>query len=379
MKIAFDAKRAFHNTSGLGNYSRHVMSALGKNYPDQEYFLYTPAPRLSYSFQQEAPKASCSIISPTSFPYTLLPGLWRSSAIASDAAQRGVQLYHGLSNELTSGLAAKKIKSVVTIHDLIFLRYPELYPAIDRMIYKRKFASACERADAIIAVSKQTAEDIEEFLHIPSSRIVLVGQDCHPAYHQLVGENEKTRVTNAYSLPKRYLLSVGTIEKRKNQLNLLKAAALLNDSDLHIVLVGGTTAYQKEIDQYLETSPLKNRVKILQRVPVEDLRVIYQLAQVFVYPSLFEGFGIPILEGLNSGVPVVTSTGSCFSETGGEAALYADPLRAETIAEQLKKVLTSEEVRSDMVQKGLKHALTFREDVIAEKIMNVYKSLVPQK
>ena len=178
MRIGFDAKRAFYNQTGLGNYSRDAIRILSQYHPDNDYFLYTPKllqnNRLSFIQDRD----NCHTRIPFSFIGNLFKKYWRSKNIVKDLIQDEIDIYHGLSHELPLGIEKTKIKSVVSIHDLIFIRYPHLFSTIDCKIYHKKFLSACKRADKIIAISKQTKIDIIEFFNISE-------KFCH-SYHSKI-------------------------------------------------------------------------------------------------------------------------------------------------------------------------------------------------
>ena len=158
MKIGYEAKRIFHNKTGLGNYSRDLIRILSTYYPDNTYFLYNPKPSEKNLFNSE--KTNIKECLPKSSFYKMFYNLWRQKAIVGDIVADDIQIYHGLSGEIPLGINRTKIKTIVTIHDLIFLRYPELYPFLDRIIYRVKFYSACKNADTIIAISEETKKDM---------------------------------------------------------------------------------------------------------------------------------------------------------------------------------------------------------------------------
>lgn len=362
MRIGFDAKRAFNNHTGLGNYGRFVIEALLKYAPQNEYLAYTPKPPKTDSIGlQLAPK----------LPTTLLGGgIWRSWLIHNNLQQDNVDIYHGLSNEIPFGIKKSGVKSIVTIHDLIFLRYPELYPFIDRVIYDKKFRYACENADAIVAVSQQTKDDIMEFYKIPAERIKVIYQDCQSIFHQKTDNQLIEGLKKKYSLNKPYILCVSSFSERKNQKRLVKAFQQLGLKDYELVLVGGKSKYAEEIEQNLPQN-----VKLLYGVPSSDLPALYQGAEMSVYPSFFEGFGIPIVESLHSGVPVVAATGSCLEEAGGDGALYANPLDINDLANKIQQVLTSKTLRNDLILKGKEHIKQFSAERIAGQLVELYRDL----
>ena len=372
MRIGFDAKRAFRNFTGLGNYSRAAIAVLSEYYPDNQYYLYTtpykPHPLLSF-----ADKPNISICRPAG-RLKHLPSVWRYYGLGSNIAADKVELFHGLAAELPANLA-KTTRSVVTIHDLIFLRYPEYYKFIDRKIYTHKYRSACQRADLIIAISQQTKEDIINFFGIDEQKIRIVYQGCDRQFYTQAGDEEKNKVKALYQLPDNYVLYVGTIEQRKNLLTLVKAMELLPET-LKLVVIGKPTSYFDTVQAYIKRHRLEERICFQHQVAFSDFSAIYQQAQVICYPSLFEGFGIPLLEALNSSVPLVASNCSSLPEAGGPNSLYVNPLDHEAMADALRKAVEDETLRQLMIEEGIKYAANFREAAIAKNLWKVYQELM---
>lgn len=374
MKIGFDAKRLFNNFTGLGNYSRFLLNALCAHYPDNEYWLYTPKVRTHPEIDAiiNLPNVKIQRPSPVLTPLKL-GGVWRTIRLATHAHRNGAQVFHGLSNELPM-TKPDGLKTVVTVHDLIFKRFPEYYSSIDIRIYSWKLHEACRSADGIVAVSQQTAEDIADYLKIDSDRISVIHQGCHPVYEQTCTSEQKAAVKQKYELPDDFILNVGTIEERKNTLTLLKAL-VAGKIDMPVVIVGRPTLYLKVLMKYIELHHLENQVHFLPNVSFTDLPAIYQSASVFVYPSIFEGFGIPIVEAITSGLPVITSTGSCFAEAGGPATLYVPHDQPGEIAEAIRRVMSDATLRAQMLATSKAHIRQFQPGVIAEKMMGLYQSL----
>lgn len=372
MKIGFDAKRAFHNTTGLGNYSRTLINSLTSLYPQHDYFLFNTKPSSLYQNKHARE------IVPQSTLSKLLPSIWRSKWILNDLEKLNIDLYHGLSHEIPLDIHKTNVKSIVTIHDLIPERYPQQYKKIDVQIYHKKFLYACKYADKVIAISEQTRRDIIDFYKTPEEKITVCYQSCHPSFAEEVDEATKQLVASKYSLPSSYYLSVGSIIERKNLLSVCKAMSLSNNN-IPLVIIGDGGAYKVVVKEFITANKLTNRVIFLSdalpKPAFEDLPAIYQSATAMIYPSTFEGFGLPVLEALFSRLPVITSNVSCLPEAGGDAALYVDPLSPEQIAEAMNKIAYDIPLVASMKEKGWLHAQKFTAEKCAASVMKVYQSI----
>ena len=371
MRIGFDAKRAFFNKSGLGNYSRDTISILTGNYSEHSYFLYTPPGTSTVNF---ITGSSVSVCKPINFIGRKLPFLWRSFMLPNQLKSDRIDLFHGLSNEIPFSIKNSGIKSVVTIHDLIFLRFPEWYPFIDRKIYEVKFRRSCRDADRIITISKQTKNDIIEYFGTDPDKIDVVYQGCNAVFQKNAGTEQISRIRKKYSIPDEYLLYVGTVEKRKNLLTIVKALELSN-LNIPLVVVGRHTSYTGQVKNYIRNKNIKN-IRFIKHVDTNELPVFYQNAKIFIYPSIFEGFGIPIQEALFSKTPVITSKTGCFPEAGGQGSVYIDPANAEELADAILKLLKDTPFREKVVSDGYAYAQNFTNEKIAKNLIEVYKKIV---
>lgn len=380
MKIAFDAKRAFHNFRGLGNYSRTLIEGLATYYPEHRYILYTPPlndPRAE-SWRSDHPELD--IRTPGNLVGKAFPSWWRSIFLAKILFHEKLDIYHGLSHELPPGIEKSSLKSFVTIHDLLFLRYPQFFPWIDRQVYRRKFAHSCKVADRVVVICEQTKRDLMESFEVEESKVRVLYQSCHPRFYSVVPSDEKQSVRKRHLLPEHYILNVATFEENKNILGLVRAFHLMRrEDDLHLVLIGsGHGEYRQKVEEEIDRFQLRHRIKILSGVPVDDLPAIYQMAEIFVFPSFYEGFGIPIIEALFSGIPVVTSKDGCFPEAGGEGSLYIDPHGPEEIAHALEKLRDDMALRQKLVAKGLEHVQQFHLKRTTAEMMKAYQDAISE-
>lgn len=376
MNIAFDAKRAFQNTTGLGNYSRSLISALADFFPEHHYYLFAPK---QTNLVNTAAHPHMQTVLPEKKLHRLFRSAWRSKYVVNDLLRHRIDLYHGLSHEIPFGIHRTRIRSVVTIHDLIFERYPGQYNPIDVQTYRRKAKYACRQANRIVAISEQTRQDIISFYGIPPEKIAVVYQSCDPGFAVQHAPERIRELKSRYSLPPDYFLYVGEVIERKNLLGLVKALQLLKDGPaLPLVVLGKGRDYKKKVAAFIAAQRLEQQVIWLNekaRVENEELPLLYQGARAFIYPSFFEGFGIPVLEALWSGTPVITSQGSCFAETAGNAALYIDPAQPADIAGAMRQILDNPALVQDMREKGWIHARQFTAEKCATAMMRVYESL----
>ena len=366
--IGFDAKRIVRNGTGLGSYARTLVNALSEN-EHLQLNLYAPDEGRDDLRQQIVNREKVKFVYPEGLHFRFQRDLWRTKGVVKQLKEDGVQLYHGLSGELPAGLKAAGIPGVVTIHDLIFLRHPEYYHWWDVEIYRRKFKSTLKEASRIIAISECTKRDILYYGDFPEDKIDVIYQGCSNRFRKSVSEADKNRVKAKYNLSDNFILNVGSIEARKNVLLAVKALGCLLDS-FRMVIVGKHTKYTDEVIAYVKKNGLEDRVQILHGIPDDDLPVIYHLAKVFVYPSRYEGFGIPIIEAIQTGLPVVACTGSCLEEAGGPDCLYVSPDDVEGMANAIKQAIAEKDVRVPKAQEYIKR---FENSNLAAQVIEEYK------
>ena len=370
LTIAYDAKRAYLNYRGLGNYSRNLLKQMAQFYGENRYVLCTPADKGLYPWLDLQPFER---VTPSGL-WSLTPSVWRRYGIPGALKDKKINIYHGLSQELPEGIERLGCKTVVTMHDAIFMRYPELYSTTYRHSFIRRNESACRRADMIIAISEQTKRDYMEFFGVDKNRIRVVYQGCHEAYWTEVREDKKKRVRESLGLPSEYILCVGALEERKNQIRIIEAI-VASKTGLPLVLVGrGNEKYKQQLLSNAKHYGVQ--IAIIENAVQADLPAIYTMASLFVYPSLFEGFGIPILEAARCQVPIIASSGTCFEEIAGEGALYASPTDSEFLGEAIRSTIQDRERTRERIQTALRNTERFRAENIAREIMQIYQFLI---
>lgn len=384
IKVGLDAKRIVRNSTGLGAYGRTLVNDIVAHAPeDIKLSLYAPDRGKESLRSQIAACGRVGFVYPD-LPFGFQRSLWRigSSAgglqrncnITHDLQRANIDVYHGLTGELPRGLRNTGIRSVVTIHDLIFMRHPEYYHWIDTKIYTWKFRNACREADRIIAISECTKRDIMQLGGVSADRIDVIYQSCNPRYARPLAQSQLDTARSSCRLPGRFILSVGTIEERKN---ILLAAQALHSlpPDVHLVAVGRPTGYAARVLAYAAKTGISERIHFLSGVTDEELQAIYQLAEAFVYPSRYEGFGIPIIEAIHSGLPVVACTGSCLEEAGGPYSLYVSPDDAAGMADALSKVLQGAAGREERIHNSCEYVKRFAGTDVAGQVIRIYREL----
>ncbi|MCA6423074.1 MAG: glycosyltransferase family 4 protein [Flavobacterium sp.] len=367
MKIGYESKRIFHNKTGLGNYARYILHVLSNYFPENTYYLYNPKKsKKSYFTVNNTNVIECF---PNGNLSKIFYNYWRQKGVVKDLIKDKINIYHGLSGELPYGLRKNNIKSIVTIHDLIFMRYPKLYSFFDRKIHYIKFKKAAKNADKIIAISEQTKKDIIFYLKVNPEKIQVIYQGCQNVFKIQYTLDEKKTVTEKYHLPEKFILNVGTIEERKNLFSVVKS---IKDIDIPLVIIGKKTSYYNEIHQYIIDNKMEDRVFHLSELDNKELAIIYQLATIFVYPSIFEGFGIPIIEALYSKTPVITTNSGVFPEAGGPHSIYINPTNIDELKEKIFLLLNNENLRNEVTDKGFEFVQKFNDESIANSINSLY-------
>ncbi len=366
MKIGLDAKRAFLNYTGLGNYSRNIIRSLLQHYPNNEYFLFTPYIETHDFFEEVSNFSNVKIIQPRS---KFFHSYWRSYSITKFIQKLELDVYHGLSNELPYNIKGCKAKKIVTIHDLIPFKEDVFRNIFEDRSAKAKMRAASCNSDSIVSISKATKADIIKFLgpdekkiHVVYQPVLLEKYDAH--------KERDNQIKQTYQLPQRFLLQVGTVEYRKNIQIILRALKLIQDTDLHFVVVGKRKRFAKSLIDYAKNSGLADRVHFIDPVDDDILASLYRLSIGVVYPSLYEGFGLPIVEAIHFGKPVLTTHGGSFEEAGGAGAYYCDTNNPQEVAAAIQKMLSSD--NQHMIALGQRHIEQFNSKAIADALMEIY-------
>ncbi len=383
MIIGYDGKRAYQNKTGLGNYIRSLLPVLAEYYPNEKYILF--APEKTDLFDASTLRQLDAVF-PNSIFYKNFPSLWRRFGMVDAIKKYGIDIYHGVSNELPNRIQHAGIKTVVTVHDIIFERFPETYNFDERHVHRWKIKYACRVADAVVAISEQTKNDLIEFYKVPAKKITVVYQSCNPIFQRTVSDKEKKEVKQHYNLPDKYFLFVSSIAPRKNLIAICKAMIKLKGQlNIPLVVIGNGKKEKQEVKDLMIANKLEHQLILLNDMPqckktrfttAADFPAIYQQALALIYPSIFEGFGAPLLEALWSELPIISSNASCLPEVGGDAALYFEPHDISMLAQHMLNIATDEKLTAGMVSKGKQQAQKFSKENYAGSMMDIYNKVL---
>ncbi len=364
MRIGIDARLVFYNRAGIGQYILRLIEALSQVHPDEDTFMVL-----------QSRKDKSSIIEANGF---LRKSLWTPShnrfeqtALSFEISRLGLDLLH--SPDFIPPFR-RNCKSVITIHDLAFLLYPHFLTK-ESARYYGQIDQAWRKSDHIIAVSEATKQDSIKMLGVPEQKITVIYEAANPIYRPLPKDEAWQHVKTKYNFEQDFILSVSTIEPRKNLPGLLQAYRRLRDEykrEELLVLAGANGWLWEEVYETVERLDLKKHVAFLGHVPSDDLVYLYNAARIFVHPAFYEGFGLPPLEAMNCGVPIIVSNTAALPEVVGDAALMIDPHDLDGLTVAMWRALTEEELRRDLISKGLKRAKKFSWLRAAAETLAVY-------
>ncbi len=371
--IGIDGKRAVLNNTGLGNYSRYYLNIMSMAYPSTSFRLYTPRRRENDRLTPLLDRPNIKVYDP-GIRFAPMRAWWRTVDMPIQLARDGISLYHGLSNELP--LTIKGVcPSVVTVHDVIYRRCPADYSAIDRQLYDFKYGRSARIATRVVAISECTKRDIINDYDIDPDKIDVIYQGVDPIFSLDIDTAKKADVRKRYGLPERFILAVGTVQPRKNQLLAVRALEHLPKA-VKLVIVGNMAGkYGDMVRREIERRGLSDRV-LHPKVEFTDLPAVYACADLSSYTSRYEGFGLPVVESITAGTPVIACSGSCLEEAGGDGALYVNPDDVEAYVEAARHLLDDRIFYDKTVRQGQRHVRRFSADAFAKSTMATYRKAI---
>lgn len=370
MHVVVDARYISRLQSGIGLYTQHLLRALAAIDPETRYTYLTVRDGPDAGIRQPnfAPW-----VTRISFENHLVGDLWQSSYLPLRLAALGADLYHGPAVFLP--LIKLGYRTVVTIHDLVAFLFPETVPAKYGTYMRWMTRLSVRSADRIIADSEATRVDLMRLLGVPAGKVRTIHAALGTGYAPVRDPARLEAVRRTYQLEGPYLLFVGNLEPRKNLVRLIEAYALLrrrHGLPHRLVLAGKRGWLYRSIFQTVERLDLQREVVFTGYVAPEDLPAVYSMAAAFAFPSLYEGFGLPILEAMACGVPVVAGASGSIPEVAGDAALLVPPSEVEAIAEALHRVLTDPALRAELQARGFERSRAFSWERVATETRRVY-------
>ncbi len=383
MKIAIDAKPLFTQRTGIGRYMYHLLREFSLLDQENDYFLcggirsigktrLGPAKDVA-QYEQLLQRSIVQFKVP--FPFRKIIRI--ASGVYTQAAIRmkGAEIFWGTNY---FGLFGKSFKTVITIHAMAHAYYPEcMHPVMGRDL-RRKLKSHAIKADLILTESEHSKGDIIRFLGVREEKIRVIHNGVSHEFHPLENKGEMEKLRQKYHLPQRFILFVGMIEPRKNIIGLMDAfRRLIRDPGFkhHLVIVGSNGWKTQKIFKAAEDLVRNGRIHFTGYAPEADLPGLYNLADLFVYPSFYEGFGFPVIEAMACGVPVITSNASCLPEIAGDAAVYVIPTQTEELVSAIGTVLGNESLSQHLRQKGIERAKQFSWKTAARETLDAFNAV----
>jgi len=381
MKIGIDIRLIGKNRTGDEAYFFNLVKNLAVAGKENEYYLYIDRdPEKDTALKKEISKLELGnsfkivfINSPNRF-------WWNLWALPAYLKKNPVDIFH--TQYIAPFWLPKNIKLVLTIHDISFNFFPQHIKKSDLFFLKTLIPRSVKRADKIITVSESEQQRIIKFYKIAPEKIEFAYNGVNfERFNHKYSNSEKEEIREKYNLPEKFLLYVGTLQPRKNIPALVETLkAYLDkypDKNIKLLIAGNRQAhnFDRKIDEAVGKYNLQSSVIFPGWIEESDKPIIYQLASCFVFPSLYEGFGIPIIEAMAAGIPVVSSNKSSLLEVGKDAAVFVDPANHAEFAEKIHEALTNENLRNNLVQRGKKVAREYSWQKTAEKVLKVYKSV----
>lgn len=372
MRIGIDATALPPQPVGAGNYIIQLIRALASTESVHEFVVFAQ-PRGADLIGLPDEGTVEWVIVEARDPGSRL--IWEQLFFPNLVRESGVDLLHSLHYTRPIRLPCK---SVVTFHDMTFFLYPDLHTWARRLYFPQMMKASARRADELITVSNSTRNDLIEILEVDPKIVTTTQLGVTPGYMPIDDEEEKKRIIGKYNLPEHFILYVGLVEPRKNLPILIEAYKRLrgDDNKYELILAGRFGWMHEEVVDQVRKLNLEDTVRFLGYVPQQDLPLIYNLASLFVYPTIYEGFGLPVLEAMACGIPVITSDVSSLPEIVGEAGLLTPVNDLDALYKTVIRALTDTKLRQDLISKGIKRAAEFSWSKTAQLTLQVYQRVM---
>jgi len=370
MKIAIDLTIIPDQKTGVGQYAKRLIEAMSAFDKKNQYLIFVKKNQVS-DFD---PKKENFRIFPCSawLRFKILRILWEQFILPVRLEHEKTDILHSL--HYTTPLFGN-FRRLVTFHDMTFFLFPEKHTLAKKVYFKFFIPRSAAISDRLIAVSQNTKNDIQKIIGIPFDKIDVVYETANPIFSFKKDDLTAQAIKTRYGIKNKFILSVGTLEPRKNIAGLINAyhdLVLHKGIDCQLVIVGKKGWLYQDMFQAVKDMGLQKNIVFTDYVPDEDLVVLYNAAEIFVYPSLYEGFGIPPLEALTCGVPTITSNISSMPEVVGDGAVLIDPADSAELSRAIYELLVNEKFRAEIIKKGLMRSKIFCNEKLAQDMTAVY-------
>ncbi len=375
MRIGFDVRPFLKRETGVGIYYRNLLFHLAQIDHSNEYFLFSSSLKDKFP-PQKIPPFSNKEFRHFRFPVKLINFFWyRLSWPPLDYFFRADL---DLAHSPTPLILPTKGKKIVTVHDLFFMDFPLLTDKEARKNFTIRIKDSLLKADGVIAISDFTRNQILERFDLDEKKVKVIYHGLDPEFLTDVSTEAEEEVRKKFALPPSFIFFVGATEPRKNLLRLVEALKIVHEKHqkIPLVIVGREGLDYENLEKKIDQLELQDWVKMIDYLPDAEVKIFYRLATVFAFPSLCEGFGLPLLESMASGLPVATSKASALPEVGQDAALYFHPEDPEDIADKLILALQDEGLRKTLRERGKKRALDFDWHTTAADTLSFYEYLI---
>jgi glycosyltransferase involved in cell wall biosynthesis len=374
MIIAIDISYLQTKRAGYGHHTTELLNVLLKYGNEHTYTLWGWSNSLDKRSINDLKSVNVKIKTAT-VPGFIKRFYWNSLKFPDIQTFTGdFDIFHSIEPLMPP---AKKKKVVITVHDLAYKKFPKYFNQ-SVLKWDKYIEQNVHKADAIVVQSQQTRNDLIEIFKVRPDIIKIINLPVNAVFHSNPNDSTKNEIKKKYNLLSPFALFVGTLEPRKNIPTLIRAFEQLHKSgasDLILVVVGKSGWLYDEIINSINNSVVKNKILYLNYLPEKDLAIIYRLATFFVYPSFYEGYGVPVLEAMASGTPVITSNNSSLKEIAEGAAMLVDPTDVEALAEAMANLSDNQSLREELSKKGLERIKLFNHKTAADKVLNIYKQL----
>ncbi len=375
MRVGYDVRPFLKEETGVGIYFKNLLFSLSKIDPENEYFLFSSSWKDRFKPEKVPPFAKMRF-KDFRYPVRMINYFWNKFSWPS------MDLFFRTRLDLTHSATPLALpsggKKVVTVYDLCFMEHPHLSDDESRTVFTPRIEQSLQDADGIITISRFTQEQVLKRFSINKDKVHVTHLGIDHDFWRNVPQEELDSIRSGFKLPSSFLLYVGALEPRKNIGRLIRALKIVHSQygKIPLVLVGGRGRDSANVLAEIDACGLQQWIRLTGYLKDRELRSIYRSATAFVFPSLCEGFGLPLLEAMCSRTPVIASGVSALPEICQDAALFFDPDQSMDMAEKIMSVLRNEDLKRDLVRKGEKRVLDFSWKTTAEKTLNIYRSLM---